>query len=188
MPEQTAPAQMCQLERQAAATSHVEEPVTVVDAQLVVNHHVLPAARWLCQRRQVGCPPAPSFVHDSPRRPWRNALPHPNCPPGVTIHERLPTGADHICQVFGVLDGPQPTYIIRRAGCATFYSVARLGPSRSVRGFRTGRSQGDADGGLVQPHPRLSASVVSKSVSKISSQAVHGVACAVADGASANLI
>jgi len=46
---------------------------------------------------------------------------------------------------------------------------------------------GDADGGLVQPHPGLSTSVVSKSVSKISSQAVYGVACAVADGASTNL-
>lgn len=37
------PAQMCQLKRQAATTSHVEEPVTVVDAEPVVHHHVVPA-------------------------------------------------------------------------------------------------------------------------------------------------
>jgi hypothetical protein len=81
MPAQTAPRRCASSSAKPLPQATSSSRSTFVDAQLVVNHHVLPAAVWLGQRRQVGCPPAPSFVHDSPRRPWRNALPHPNCPP-----------------------------------------------------------------------------------------------------------
>ena len=63
------PAQTGQFERQAATARHVEEPVTVIDAEPVVNGHVFPCVKRLGQRREVGGPAAPPLVHDGPRRP-----------------------------------------------------------------------------------------------------------------------
>ena len=71
-------AEPCQLERQAAATGHVEEPVAGVEAQPVVDGDVLAAIARLAQGGKVDRFPAPSFVHHRPVLRWRIGLAHTN--------------------------------------------------------------------------------------------------------------
>jgi putative transposase len=71
--------QVCQLDCQAAAARHVEQPVTAADAEPVVDRDVLPAVGRFAQGGEIGCPAPPSFIHAGPRRPWLSGIPRPVC-------------------------------------------------------------------------------------------------------------